>query len=38
MKAIHLDSALVEVEWLKEHLGADRFGGTGCYLAKSSCQ
>jgi thiosulfate/3-mercaptopyruvate sulfurtransferase len=24
MKAIHLDSALVEVEWLKEHLGADR--------------
>lgn len=24
MKAIHLDSALVEVEWLKEHLGDDR--------------
>jgi thiosulfate/3-mercaptopyruvate sulfurtransferase len=23
MKAIHLDSALVEVEWLKEHIGAD---------------
>lgn len=24
MKAIHLDSALVEVEWLKDHLEADR--------------